>query len=83
MLYVDNMAVLGSIIKGKSAVPELLGGVHEMWMLVTELNITVWAEHVRSIYNVADLPSRFVPLFEWSKFVDMQMCPTSEVCVAW
>ena len=77
MLYVDNMAVLGSIIKGKSAVPELLGGV------VTELNITVWAEHVRSIYNVADLPSRFVPLFEWSKFVDMQMCPTSEVCVAW
>jgi len=30
-------ALLGSIIKGKSAVPELLGGVYEMWMLVTEL----------------------------------------------
>ena len=61
ILMVDNVSVVGALIKGSSRkrdINVIIGATH---MMVTELGIDLFVHWVPSRYNVSDLPSRGRP----------------------
>ena len=63
MLFLDNNAASGALIKGSSRVLVVLATIGSFWGCMARLSASCWAERVASGANPADAPSRGDPLF--------------------
>ena len=88
VVYVDNNAVLGALVKGQTAGNPAHAFISGMWMAAATLSMTIWFERVPSATNVADLPTRgrtpgyeygsilpFFPLKEWLDYTHRAFPP--------
>ena len=88
VVYVDNNAVLGALVKGQTAGNMAHSFITGMWMVASSLSMTIWFERVPSATNVADLPTRnktpgykcgdrlpFLPLGEWLDYTHRVFSP--------
>ena len=63
MLFMDNNAASGALIKGSSRVLIVLATIESFWGCMARLSASCWVERVASDANPADAPSRGDPLF--------------------
>ena len=63
MLFLDNNAASGALIKGSSRVLIVLAMIESFWGCLARLSASCWVERVASEANPADAPSRGDPLF--------------------
>ena len=75
IVFVDNYAVLGPIVKGRTAGQPAHSFISGMWMLAATLSISLWFERVPSALNIADLPTRYkipeYPVLNSSGFIPL------------
>ena len=64
MLFMDNNAASGALIKGSSRVLIVLAMIESFWGCMARLSASCWVERVASGANPADAPSRGDPLFK-------------------
>ena len=58
LVFIDNNAALGAIVKGKTEGDPAHSFITAMWTIAATLSITLWFERVPSAVKVADLPPR-------------------------
>ena len=58
LIFVDNNAVLGAIVKGQTPVSIAHCFLSAMWLIASESSFSIWFERVASIDNIADVPTR-------------------------
>ena len=88
IVYVDNNAVLGALVKGQTQKNPAHSFITGMWMVATTLSMTIWFERVPSGTNVDDLPTRnktpgypclhrgpYMPLSEWLIYTNRVFTP--------
>ena len=63
MLFLDNNAASGALIKGSSRVLIVLAMIESFWGCLARLSASCWVERVASEANPADAPRRGDPLF--------------------
>ena len=61
-IYMDNTAGPCAIAKADSDHFRIYTWIRYFWAIASEFSIDCWFEYVRSAFNIADLPSREVPL---------------------
>ena len=78
MLFLDNNAAPGALIKGSSRVLIVLAMIEGFWGCMARLSASRWAERVASDANPADAPSRGDPLFREPQ-VKAELLPLTKV----
>ena len=63
LLFLDNNAAAGALIKGSSRILVVLAMIESFWGCLAQLAATCWVERVASEANPADAPSRGQALF--------------------
>ena len=63
MLFLDNNAASGALIKGSSRVLVVLATIESFWGCMARLSASCWVERVAPGANPAGAPSRGDPLF--------------------
>ena len=58
ILFVDNEAAKGALIKGTSSTVVAARLVHKFWETISSLEAHVWVDRVPSLSNCGDGPSR-------------------------
>ena len=63
LLFLDNNAAAGALIKGSSRILVALAMIESFWGYLAQVAATCWVERVASQANPADAPSRGEALF--------------------
>ena len=88
IVFVDNNAVTGSIVKGQTPGQPAHSFISGMWAIAASLSISLWFERAPSALNIADLPTwfkipgypiakstGFLPLQQWVNFTNRIFYP--------
>ena len=59
IIFIDNNAVLGAIVRGQTNGNPAHSFVSAIWMIACTFSISIWFDRVPSAVNIADLPTRF------------------------
>ena len=78
LLFLDNNAASGALIKGSSRVLVVLAMIESFWGRMAQLAASCWVERVASDANPADAPSRGKPLFR-DPHVEGELAPLTKV----
>ena len=93
MIFIDNNAVLGAIVRGQTNGNPAHAFVSAIWMIACTFSISIWFDRVPSAVNIADLPTRhrepcypvlnredFPALDDWLEYVNRVFSPTFLKC---
>ena len=72
LLFLDNNAAAGGLIKASSKIQMILALVESFWECLAQLSAACWVERVASDANPADAPGGNVPSFR-TPYVDGEL----------